>query len=162
MLRVYRTWIDGFNPRTHKGCDRAIRETFDYMVSFNPRTHKGCDCFVECFSIFIKKFQSTHPQRVRLTNTNVWFPSVEFQSTHPQRVRLNIHWKDESKEVSFNPRTHKGCDTKIMEDSVEKTVSIHAPTKGATLSKSIQAFLIEFQSTHPQRVRPSVTYNPVG
>ena len=55
----------------------------------------------------------------------------EFQSTHPRRVRL-----EEVEGVLVN-----------------ETVSIHAPTKGATLTlNSWSAFLL-FQSTHPRRVR---------
>ena len=34
----------------------------------------------------------------------------------------------------FNPRTHEGCDTVVVEDSVEAAqISIHAPTRGATV-----------------------------
>ena len=35
-----------------------------------------------------------------------------------------------------------------------KEISIHAPTKGATCSGSVQSTGLKFQSTHPQRVRP--------
>ena len=54
-----------------------------------------------------------------------------FQSTHPQGVRLNQPGIP-VKPCNFNPRTHKGCDA--LNDDVTDfiSISIHAPTRGAT------------------------------
>ena len=56
---------------------------------------------------------------------------------------------------SFNPRTHKGCDFEKSFSDRFFLVSIHAPTKGATLYRIICLSFMVFQSTHPQRVRQS-------
>ena len=75
----------------------------------------------------------------------------------------------------FNPRTHTGCDLSVCGVGVSPTVSIHAPTRGATLIQWIASKGIEvsihaptrgatpdvggtaankaFQSTHPHGVR---------
>ena len=125
------------------------------MLRFNPRTRSGCDKERPSGRKSPKRFQSTHPCRVRqeqdkFLNTSIdvsihapvqgaTFKSISagialllFQSTHPCRVR----------------HTHIGyyydCDC----------VSIHAPVQGATGyidEKTIQAW--QFQSTHPCRVR---------
>ena len=80
--------------------------------------------------------------------------------------------------MSFNPRTHEGCDLANRVLDLRMDVSIHAPTRGATLQKFQQhqhqhvsihaptrgATLLtlkdvenyEFQSTHPRGVRPSL------
>ena len=57
----------------------------------------------------------------------------------------------------FNPRTHTGCDS-LGGLLVEKRgVSIHAPTRGATLRGLITTRLhLMFQSTHPHEVRLSL------
>ena len=34
----------GFNPRTHEGCDQRREVTISRFLRFNPRTHEGCDC----------------------------------------------------------------------------------------------------------------------
>ena len=34
---------DGFNPRTHVGCDNLSATSKDCPKGFNPRTHVGCD-----------------------------------------------------------------------------------------------------------------------
>ena len=76
-------------------------------------------------------FQSTHPHGVRrcqlLRNNGI----VGFQSTHPHGVRLYRIW--------FIP--------------IRLCVSIHAPTRGATLTKPLFCKTVSFQSTHPHGVR---------
>ena len=78
-----------------------------------------------------------------------------FQSTLPQgerrfepyRVRLGIY---------FNPRSHKGSDEKAQKLIQKLIISIHAPTRGATVGASLPArHLSQFQSTLPQGERPA-------
>ena len=100
-------------------------------------------------------FQSTHPYRVRLRYSLLFLSSIMFQSTHPYRVRryldifyllpfsVSIHapiqgatrlqLKELAADAGFNPRTHTGCDRKILDKRVRPNVSIHAPIQGATL-----------------------------
>ena len=41
-----------FNPRTHTGCDTWSRCARNCCKCFNPRTHTGCDCiFSKCLNI---------------------------------------------------------------------------------------------------------------
>ena len=73
-------------------------------------------------------FQSTHPRRVRLDSRRDVFADCRFQSTHPRRVRPSP-FSGKQKYMSFNPRTHVGCDGGNTADSGGRTsVSIHAPT----------------------------------
>ena len=54
----------------------------------------------------------------------------------------------------FNPRSHKGSDPSGEERSILFAISIHAPTRGATLSLKKRGFQSEeFQSTLPQGER---------
>ena len=70
----------------------------------------GCDIFLALAVVDYGRFQSTHPQGVRLM------------------LLLVI-----SVILCFNPRTHMGCDTTSMTNaSWRYLVSIHAPTWGAT------------------------------
>ena len=60
--------------------------------------------------------------------------------------------------VSFNPRTHTGCDLKSARSfSKDDYVSIHAPIQGATMLSEEQVSNGVFQSTHPYRVRQAFT-----
>ena len=57
--------------------------------------------------------------------------------------------------VSFNPRTHTGCDLSFGFNDLCPSVSIHAPTRGATYTTNVLFDRIVFQSTHPHGVRPA-------
>ena len=117
-----------FNPRTHVGCDIVSALAVFMMTGFNPRTHVGCDSkSLEIHTIF-RRFQSTHPRRVR---HRFGFGGVHddwFQSTHPRRVR-RVGLYNSTDGNSFNPRTHVGCDCsgQVIVHASEY-VSIHAPT----------------------------------
>ena len=54
-----------------------------------------------------------------------------FQSTHPHGVRRFL-WRIPKQRISFNPRTHMGCDAVLNLDTFR---------------------LFQFQSTHPHGVR---------
>ena len=98
-------------------------------------------------------FQSTHPRGVRRGIGYVPRYYDWFQSTHPRGVRrialviqrvnkiVSIHaptrgatdWRSSLwRAVSFNPRTHEGCDFPKYRSNHTILVSIHAPTRGAT------------------------------
>ena len=100
--------------------------------SFNPRTHTGCDRFLAIDGHLITLFQSTHPHGVRLNSLSVLDPSFLFQSTHPHGVRHHVS---------------------LMKQKT--SVSIHAPTRGATRTCRIplRHLALVFQSTHPHGVR---------
>ena len=75
-----------------------------------------------------------------------------FQSTHPRGVRL---WCSPLKTTPscFNPRTHEGCDSGRAAEPSISSVSIHAPTRGATDDALSDYHDNMFQSTHPRGVR---------
>ena len=54
-----------------------------------------------------------------------------FQSTHPHGVRRFVVGKGTNPK-GFNPRTHTGCDSALIDMIPDHIVSIHAPTRGAT------------------------------
>ena len=101
------------------------------------------------------EFQSTHPHRVRLSKPkecllavlvsihaptqgatakrNKFCCECLFQSTHPHRVRRRSWGSKRLEKLCFNPRTHTGCDAAGYSRALTATVSIHAPTQGATV-----------------------------
>ncbi len=122
-----------FNPRTHTGCDIPSPSAATRRSCFNPRTHTGCDLFTHLIIVLICSFQSTHPHGVRRAMTLRHRTYVVFQSTHPHGVRPKPSMTVSVYNNGFNPRTHTGCDdsNSLYEDELE--VSIHAPTRGATI-----------------------------
>ena len=139
-----------FNPRTHIGCDGRRQSASWHRPCFNPRTHIGCDSilYIIINVLFLFQsthphrvrpdfqhraqeqhlFQSTHPHRVRPVNFIKSNNAMKFQSTHPHRVRQVPHGTSNPILLSFNPRTHIGCDRYFYTVNNGSSVSIHAPT----------------------------------
>ncbi len=103
-----------FNPRSHEGSDQEILITITAPSGFNPRSHEGSD------GISLQK----------LGEEKTWF-----QSTLPRRERRG-NSRFQCFPVCFNPRSHEGSDGKNKRELEKFSVSIHAPTKGATASLS--------------------------
>ena len=69
----------------------------------------GVRHLVKVFPKLLLMFQSTHPHGVRLPLACLVPRQQQFQSTHPHGVRqskVNLL----RNRLSFNPRTHTGCD----------------------------------------------------
>ena len=77
-------------------------------------------------------FQSTPPQGGRPRHRSYLHTSARFQSTPPQGGRP-ISALMPNCTASFNPRPHKGGDKNWQSQFDITNVSIHAPTRGATL-----------------------------
>ena len=103
------------------------------MASFNSRTHAGCDLRLSrpCWSHHL--FQFTHPRGVRHLFFGCLDTLNKFQFTHPRGVRPSVFLSPEIV-ACFNSRTHAGCDAvRPGHIHAKCLVSIHAPTRGATL-----------------------------
>ena len=123
-----------------------------------------------------KMFQSTHPHGVRLLSRISYNSSLSVSIHAPTRGATSPPLHLPAVPCRFNPRTHTGCDLKErrkelvgegfqsthphgvrhrgkVQPVLQRAVSIHAPTRGATLpiAGSYQQAL--FQSTHPHGVR---------
>ena len=142
-----------FNPRSHEGSDKKGRLNMSeqYVSIHAPTkgaTHSGRTGFNgKCVSIhaptkgatgnslrlsLISMFQSTLPRRERLPLSKPSDSISAFQSTLPRRERRSMNDMDRS----------------------GYTVSIHAPTKGATIPLiDVYRYGLLFQSTLPRRER---------
>ncbi|MDN5330235.1 MAG: hypothetical protein PWP35_2022 [Bacteroidales bacterium] len=110
------------------GCPR-----FSNYQSFNPRTHAGCDAAL--YAAGHPGIVSIHAPTRGATKLDIGEAEVgEFQSTHPRGVRPPEWRTPRSYSLCFNPRTHAGCDWTRPDFVAAISVSIHAPTRGATLN----------------------------
>ena len=101
--------------------------------SFNPRTHTGCD--LRNLRVFgsLGGFQSTHPHGVRLSYIEEVHPNDWFQSTHPHGVRLYSAYEADCNFEFQSTHPHGVRPWNFRTDIRLSIVSIHAPTRGATL-----------------------------
>ena len=77
-------------------------------------------------------FQSTHPHGVRPDRASVITLGLCFNP----RTHTGCDGCDTSSKfggLRFNPRTHTGCDRRASPYRYRRAVSIHAPTRGATV-----------------------------
>jgi len=119
-----------FNPRSHEGSDLATRRPVRTSNYFNPRSHEGSD--TTDYPINFTKAISIHaPTKGATAVASNTSKSVEFQSTLPRRERQHFAQLP-SLVVNFNPRSHEGSDKANFSYYDTETISIHAPTKGAT------------------------------
>ena len=124
---------NSFNPRTHEGCDRSSDcSTCRSIARFNPRTHEGCDSMLDDEEAMEVVFQSTHPRGVRPTGRVLYGTQKRFQSTHPRGVRLPAR-SCYVRLLQFQSTHPRGVRlTSCFGGPRGITVSIHAPTRGAT------------------------------
>ena len=126
---------------------KMFQSTHPHGVRRIPRPHRP----------YKTRFQSTHPHGVRRDSFGGAFNDIAvsihaptrgatrgrisgihvhytFQSTHPHGVRHAKSSLSNCKANGFNPRTHTGCDKwKEKRYRLKIDVSIHAPTRGATI-----------------------------
>ena len=98
------------------------------------------------------KFQSTHPSwGATLTLALFGWLYNKFQSTHPSWGATFWNSRIWQIYINFNPRTHRGVRRQSFRGrGCICQISIHAPIVGCDLKNTgTQAFLTEFQSTHP-------------
>ena len=183
----YKSWC--FNPRTHMGCDGFRNSVPDGgFVSIHAPTWGATKGDSNVLAVF--SFQSTHPHGVRLHQASLLYSASTFQSTHPHGVRHHValilylstsfnprtHMGCDLPNIEcadwrtcFNPRTHMGCDPFHTRQHAADTVSIHAPTWGATRILKVVPSL-HYVSIHaptwgatccpPQSRQPGARFNP--
>ena len=119
-----------FNPRAHAGRDMLEQKSYVYPTfqstrprgarrqyviyfaisnCFNPRAHAGRDVTVSC----------------------LW-QCFQFQSTRPRGARHESHYQG-SRYIKFQSTRPRGARPKFSTRILPSLVSIHAPTRGATL-----------------------------
>ena len=122
-----------FNPRSHKRSDLpALRPPAPFR-DFNPRSHKRSDMNVLRLLVILEQFQSTLPQEERLGDCCWTYGHINFNPrSHKRSDRM--YFSALCSLPYFNPRSHKRSDSDDANQFRICKISIHAPTRGATLS----------------------------
>ena len=101
-----------------------FQSTHPYGVRHMPAHPQGSDSL----------FQSTHPHGVRRYRTGDFtYLSILFQSTHPHGVRQKLRRADKSLYKFQSTHPHGVRLHHITRDIRTRFISIHAPTRGATM-----------------------------
>ncbi len=122
---------------------------------FNPHSHEGSDKIPwnydpDAYSISIHA--PTRGATGEFWIAPLYF--ILFQSTPPRGERL-YYLPEHCKYPHFNPRPHEGSDPGCLCECRNLCISIHAPTRGATLTIVLFSQSTLFQSTPPRGERHS-------
>ena len=121
-----------FNPRSREGSDHLTRVQLDDNDDFNPRSREGSDLFSRV-GFFILSLISIHaPAKGATPTVQYGLTIVLFQSTLPRRERRCPACAGQRLDGYFNPRSREGSDDGNNQRCHIRTISIHAPAKGAT------------------------------
>ncbi len=97
-------------------------------------------------------FQSTLPREERHMTVQLHPHRRRFQSTLPREERPSLYLLGAHLH-NFNPRSHERSDSQQSELITMLRISIHAPTRGATLYRLAWRQFVVFQSTLPREER---------
>ena len=104
------------------------------------------------FAIVInQQFQSTLPQGERRSRSDPDRSNGAFQSTLPQGERHFAFCSPSQSRTNFNPRSHKGSDVYDSFYKITQSISIHAPTRGATMPQERYNVAIDISIHAPTR-----------
>ena len=180
MTAIIKLLFQSTLPRGERPTTERARQQLD---NFNPRSHEGSDARKPTDKQLFKIFQSTLPRGERQKPKLRYRALKGFQSTLPRGERPCRSQEEVPRMVYFNPRSHEGSDGAVkrcvlpdeisihaptrgatllpMFDNISDDISIHAPTRGATIDRGhIHSHFIVFQSTLPRgerRLRPMVS-----
>ena len=142
-----------FNPRSYKRSDNCSKGGLVYAYYFNPRSYKRSDSDFLSYPVS-SRFQSTLLQEERPpAGVTIYRVPFDFNPRSYKRSDRNSAIFSFSV-FYFNPRSYKRSDELYDEHIHPFIISIHAPTRGATLEALISANCAElFQSTLLQEER---------
>ena len=148
-----------FNPRSHERSDTDEWLYDEEYLNFNPRSHERSDAYSPC--LFFKKGISIHAPTRGATPSgsngrcvlNYFNPRSHERSDIRGRLKFG-------NSKNFNPRSHERSDVKTL-DPIDDifSISIHAPTRGATTGKEYKQMARKFQSTLPREERLHADYS---
>ena len=151
-MLIYRFGCSGFNPRAHAGRDLIDSPPIrpgDEFQSTRPRgARPDAEAAKKAADVSIHA-----PTRGATVLDRIGEADIEFQSTRPRGARPSTRLRSVLA-TSFNPRAHAGRDHRVAPVERRERVSIHAPTRGATLLRVEWIKFHGFQSTRPRGARP--------
>ena len=144
--------LQNFNPRSHERSDHITQSFVFRFFNFNPRSHERSDIFF--MGVYPKMYISIHaPTRgaTKLIKRNSDSSDNFNPRSHERSDSYSNHMLHQFQ--YFNPRSHERSDIFFMGVYPKMYISIHAPTRGATMLSGVPLSTQQFQSTLPREER---------
>ena len=119
-------------------------------------TFQFCFCFISCW------FQSTLPREERQSFGKIKWQKIYFNPRSHERSDKNL-FTPPSINLYFNPRSHERSDIKASATEPNFSISIHAPTRGATILTMYLWYILHISIHAPTRgaTRFALIFEPV-
>ena len=124
--------LQNFNPRSHERSDHITQSFVFRFFNFNPRSHERSDHFQRTLWRLLCHISIHAPTRGATSPGTTPLRWHWFQYTLPREER-HITPEQWEQLKNFNTRSHERSDYDIRRDRHGGYISIHAPTRGATL-----------------------------
>ena len=144
--------LQNFNPRSHERSDHITQSFVFRFFNFNPRSHERSDHFQRTLWRLLCHISIHAPTRGATSPGTTPLRWHWFQYTLPREER-HITPEQWEQLKNFNPRSHERSDETYKTLYISDLISIHAPTRGATLLKLAISISLIFQSTLPREER---------
>ena len=123
------------------------------LAYFNPRSHEGSDILQILLYSPTHRFQSTLPRGERPTTSSPSRSPAGYFNPRSHEGSDSLMPKSPKPDGNFNPRSHEGSDQPHCKIDLNASISIHAPTRGATARLAVKYLKDLFQSTLPRGER---------
>ena len=134
-----RCWIEcwcysNFNPRSHERSDSTATAYLDSpSISIHAPTRGATVNALEYCQPYRISIHAPTRGATPKSSYNLSFQS--FQSTLPREERHSCFISNRTFTVDFNPRSHERSDNLCANSVNFQVISIHAPTRGATMTR---------------------------
>ena len=142
-----------FNPRPHTGSDTNSLRGHVIISHFNPRPHTGSDQNPLGLWTGTVPYFNPRPHTGSDALSNDAYTRNRNFNPRPHTGSDAFLCRLLPKKFDFNPRPHTGSDYNVKWTTPIDNISIHAPTRGATVCCKVVVFSSIFQSTPPHGER---------
>ena len=132
MIKIRKSCILYFNPRSHERSDFHTGIIIHYTIHFNPRSHERSDALGITDRLTSDVFQSTLPREERQSICGM-LGNVQRISIHaPTRGATDTTDRPQDRRTISIHAPTRGATIDVLQTYWFDIISIHAPTRGAT------------------------------
>ena len=144
--------LQNFNPRSHERSDHFQRTLWRLLCHISIHAPTRGATSPGTTPLRWHWFQYTLPREERHITPEQWEQLKNFNTRSHERSD-NGWWLSRGAGSNFNPRSHERSDNYIPDEFKSYIISIHAPTRGATMTSDETGMVAIFQSTLPREER---------
>ena len=141
-----------FNPRSRERSDFLVLTSKRLILYFNPRSHERSDLCNISLVYIVEYFNPRSHERSDTTCDRLARGSYDFNPRSHERSDDSCPIKSQIPSISIHAPS-RGATSIGSNMPAKSLISIHAPTRGATIAVLFKTSILLFQSTLPREER---------